>query len=160
MYRGYSGCPELSWAKFPWVPTRPPSTGIHLLVRLPHLQMREQRPQKGHTGTPPPPPPPPPLHTHARSASRIEMAGLHVCKSCFFLDIYFHFVAVDKQQTMNSLYHRTASHISASLTNYSLRWIPRKRITESKGKPVFKTLHPLTQPSLASEVSGFLSHSV
>lgn len=90
--------------------------------------------------------------------SRVGMAELRVYKSHFFLDIYFHFVAVDKQRTVNSLSH--GEHLSACLANYSLSWIPRKGITESEGKPVYKTPHPLSQPGLASAISGFLSHSV
>lgn len=110
---------------------------------------------RGHPGKPGDPP-------QAWPASRVGMAELRVYKSHCFLDIYFHFVAVDKQHPVSSLYHSEHPHASqpASLI-IPLDGFPGRELpTESKGKPVFKTPHPLSQPGLASAISGFLSHSV
>lgn len=76
------------------------------------------------------------------------MAELHVCKSHFFLDIYFHFVAVDKQRTMNALPHREHSHASqpASLIT-PLDGFPGRELRSQRASPSLR--HPIPSPSLA-----------
>lgn len=102
--------------------------------------MREQRPQEATQGSLEP--------RHAWPASRIGMAGLHLCKSCFLLDVYFHFVAVDKQRSMNSLHHSEHSRASppASLI-IPLDGFPGRELPSQRASPSLR--HPIPSPSLA-----------
>ena len=81
-------------------------------------------------------------------ASRMGMAELCVCKSRFFLDIYFHFVAVDKQHTVNSLHHGEHSCASqpASLI-IPLDGFPGRELPSQRASPSVR--HPIPSPSLA-----------
>lgn len=101
---------------------------------------------RGHPGKPGAPP-------HGWPASRIGVAELCVCKSCFFLDIYFHFVAVDKQRTVNSLYLSEHSHASqpASLI-IPLDGFPGRELRSQRASLSLR--HPVPSPSLL-QFQGF-----
>lgn len=103
--------------------------------------MREQKPQEATQGTWGP----------AESVACLQRSNgraPRVYKSHFFLDVYFHLVAVDKQCTVNSLYHGEHPHASQfasliiPLDGFPGRELPSQRASRS-------LRHPIPSPSLA-----------